>query len=389
MANKTIIATKLKLKENRLKEIKKQIAPLSKEYTDLSSVINEIEDEKEKEEMQKILNDLKVSLEEKKDEEKKVNKEIQDLKDELEDIEEAEEEKSDNKTTKGDNKMKKSTQRSIKRFVQSRGLETGTLETENKGVVIPNEAITARTQQVDKLDLTKHVRIVKTNTPSGSYGVLKKSNQKLTAVTELATKELPTPEIINMEYDIKTYRGQVPVSMEMVEDADFDVTELLTEHLNELDINTKNSEIIAKMKTAPKKAVTGLAGIKEMLNKDVSTMYNAKAYVSTSLFDELDLLKDTSGRFLLQDDITVKTGKRVNGKEVVVIPDEQIGVSSGDLVGFFGDLHEFVTLFDRKKDVVQWVDNFVHGQVLNGSVRFDTQAADTEAGFYVTYTAAV
>jgi HK97 family phage major capsid protein len=175
----------------------------------------------------------------------------------------------------------------------------------------------------------------------------------------------------------------------MIEDADFNVTELLTEHLNELEINTKNAEIIAKMKTATAKPVAGIDGIKKMLNKDIATMYNAKAYVSTSLFDELDLLKDTSGRFLLQDDVTVKSGKRINGKEVVVIPDEEIGVSSGDLVGFFGDLHEFVTLFDRNRNIIKFIDSGFYGQVLDGSVRFDTVAADKEAGFYVTYTAAV
>jgi hypothetical protein len=48
-----------------------------------------------------------------------------------------------------------------------------------------------------------------------------------------------------------------------------------------------------------------------------------------------------------------------------------------------------VALFDRNRNTVKWVDDFVHGQKISGSVRFDTVAADKEAGFYVTYTATV
>jgi len=36
---------------------------------------------------------------------------------------------------------------------------------------------------------------------------LRSPNQKLTASNGTSNTELPTPEIINMEYDIKTYRG--------------------------------------------------------------------------------------------------------------------------------------------------------------------------------------
>lgn len=286
-------------------------------------------------------------------------------------------------------KVDAKTKRSIEAFLKTRGIDTGTLETGNEGAVLPDEVIAGYLQDIDKLDLSKDVRVVETTRGSGTYGILKKSNQKFKRVEELTKHELPTPKVIDMECEINTHRGTVPISSEMVDDADFDVVALLAEYLNELDINTKNAEIIAKMKTATPHTVTGAGEFKTFINKEITGMRNAKAYVSSSLFNELDKLKGENGAPLLQDDAAVSSGKRINGKVVEIIEDEQIGTAEGDLVGFFGDLHEFITLFDRKKDIIKWEDDNIYGLKLVGSVRFDTQVADTDAGFYVTYTPGV
>ncbi|MEK4501165.1 phage major capsid protein [Bacillus sp. FSL R12-0069] len=114
----------------------------------------------------------------------------------------------------------------------------------------------------------------------------------------------------------------------------------------------------------------------------------SRTYISRSLFNVLDLLKDKNGRYLLQDDITVASGKRVKGKEVVVLDDDIIGTKAGDLVGFVGDAKEFCTLFNRKQASVKWIDNDIYGQLLAGFVRFDVKKVDSQAGYYITYTAA-
>src|SRR6185312_2314552 len=135
----------------------------------------------------------------------------------------------------------------------------------------------------------------------------------------------------------------------------------IAEDIRDQERNTKNEQIAAIFKTAPAKAVSGLDGIVTMFNKDFKKVYNTKAVVSSSLFNELDLLKDKNGRYLLEDDITVPSGKRIKGKEVIVLDDDVIGAADGDLVGFFGDAYEFATLFDRKQASVKWVDNNISG----------------------------
>lgn len=189
-----------------------------------------------------------------------------------------------------------------------------------------------------------------------------------------------------MPYDIETYRGYIPVSQEVIDDADYDVTGLIAEEIADQELNTRNAAIAAVLKTAPAKTVTGLDGLKAVFNKDIKKVYNVKAIISASLYNELDTLKDNNGRYLLQDDITVDSGKRLFGKEVVVLDDTMIGAVEGDLVGFVGDPKAFCTLFDRKRASVKWVDNDIYGQLLAGFVRFDVVATDTEAGYYVTFT---
>ena len=114
-------------------------------------------------------------------------------------------------------------------------------------------------------------------------------------------------------------------------------------------------------------------------------MYNAKAVISSSLYNALDTLKDKDGRYLLQTDITVASGKSYL-VEVVVLDDDVIGTVDGNLVAFIGDPKAFATLFDRKRASVKWVDDSVYGQLLAGFVRFDVEKTDSDAGFYVTYT---
>src|SRR5699024_6726665 len=183
-----------------------------------------------------------------------------------------------------------------------------------------------------------------------------------------------------------TYRGYIPISQEAIDDADYDVVGLIADDIKDQEKNTKNDQIAEIWKSAPAKDVTGLDGLVTMFNKDFKQVYNVKAFVSASLYNELDLLKDKEGRYLLQDDITVASGKRIKGKEIVVLDDDVIGAKEGDLVGFIGDAYEFTTLFDRKQSSVKWVDHNIYGQLLAGFVRFDIQKVDESAGYYITFT---
>lgn len=130
--------------------------------------------------------------------------------------------------------------------------------------------------------------------------------------------------------------------------------------------------------------MTDIDGLKDIVNVTIDPAYNVKFIASQSFFNELDKMKDNDGRYLLQQDVTVASGYKLLGREVVVMADDVIGTAAGNKVAFVGDPSLFVKFFDRQQASVRWVDNDVYGQLLAGFVRFDVEVADTAAGFYVT-----
>lgn len=385
MANPVLIGAKLNLKRSAFKSVEDKITELLSKRSELEAAIEGVESEEDLTAIEAQVKENDEAIDAAEEEKSSLEDEIAELEGELE----AANRKKPKAGGKRNMPNQIETREAINEFVRSKGnmQQRGDFTTVEGGALIPEDLMKPKKELVDTLDLTQYVRKVSVNRGSGKYPIIKKSNGKFTSVAELAANpKLATPTFDEVTYDIETYRGYVPISQEAIDDADYDISGLIAEDIQDQDRNTKNAQIAAIFKTAPAKAVTGLDGIITMFNKDFKKVYNVKAYVSASLFNELDLLKDKNGRYLLQDDITVASGKRIKGKEVVVLDDDVIGTNEGDLVGFFGDAYEFITLFDRKQASVKWTDNNIYGQLLAGFVRFDVKAVDNAAGYYVTFT---
>lgn len=381
--NPVLIGAKLNLKRNSLNSLEEKLKGFLKKRDELAESVEGVENEED-------LEAIETEVNENEEEIKSLEEEKADLEKEIEKLESQLEELNRKKPSKGEKRnMPKNPEvrDAINSYVRTKGQTREGFTSVEGGALIPEELLTPEKAPEDVVDLSKLVTVRKVNSGSGKYPVIKKSGSKMTSVAELAANpELAKPTITEVNYDIETYRGYIPVSQEVIDDADYDVTGLIAEEIADQELNTKNEAIAAVLKTAPAKTVTGLDGLKEVFNKDIKKVYNAKAIVSASLYNELDTMKDNNGRYLLQDDITVESGKRLFGKEVVVLDDDMIGNADGELVGFVGDPKAFCTLFDRKRASVKWVDNDIYGQLLAGFVRFDVVATDTEAGYYVTFT---
>lgn len=389
MANPILLAGKLNVKRTSLVDIESELKSLKTKREEVETEIDAIETDEDLEAVTKTIEELEEDLESKENEKKALEDEVEEL--------EAELEKLNNKTPAGEdpaegeranmgNDKLKEIRTGINEYVKSKGA-TRDFTTVEGGALIPEELLTPEKAPEDVLDLEKLVNVRQVKRGSGKYPVIKKSGGKMVTVAELEENpKLANPEIEPVTYDIETYRGYIPVSQEMIDDADYDVTGLIDEELQSQSLNTRNAQIAAALKTATPKAVTGLDGLKAVFNKDISKVYAPKAIISASLYHELDTTKDDNGRYLLQDNIASESGKMLFGKEVIVLDDDVIGTSEGDLVGFIGDAKSFVTLFDRKEASVKWVDHHVYGELLAVFTRFDVVVADKDAGFYVTFT---
>ncbi|HBL3538694.1 TPA: phage major capsid protein [Enterococcus faecium] len=276
--------------------------------------------------------------------------------------------------------------RSINQFIRTKGEKRDGLTTVGAEAVIPVDRITKPEKQPETVvDLRQHVGRVPVTTGTGSYPILRANKNKMISVAELAKNPaLANPEFTKVNYEIETYRGYIPVSQESLDDSDIDLGGLVAESIQRQSLNTSNAEIAAKLQTATAKTVTTIDDLKDIVNVAIDPAYNVKFIASQSFFNELDKMKDNDGRYLLQQDVTVASGYKLLGREVVVMADDVIGKTAGDKVAFVGDPSLFVKYFDRQQASVRWVDNDVYGQLLAGFIRFDVEVADTAAGFYVT-----
>ncbi|HFD1577340.1 phage major capsid protein [Enterococcus durans] len=284
-----------------------------------------------------------------------------------------------------DDKKEKET-RSINQFIRTKGEMRDGLTTVGAEAVIPIDRITKPEKQPETVvDLRQHVGRVPVTTGTGSYPILRANKNKMISVAELAKNPaLANPEFTKVNYQIETYRGYIPVSQEALDDSDIDLGGLVAEHIQRQSLNTSNAAIAAKLQTATAKTVTTIDDLKDIVNVAIDPAYAVKFIASQSFFNELDKMKDNDGRYLLQQDVTVASGYKLLGREVVVMSDDVIGKTAGDKVAFVGDPLLFAKYFDRQQASVRWVDNDVYGQLLAGFVRFDVQVADNAAGFYVT-----
>lgn len=239
-------------------------------------------------------------------------------------------------------------------------------------------------------DLSKLVTQFQATTASGKYPVLKRATERMNSVAELAKNPaLANPEFEEVDWKVETYRGAIPLSQESIDDSAIDLTSLVANNANEQKINTTNFAIAAVLKAFTAKTVAGesVDDIKHILNVDLDPAYNKSIIASQSFYQYLDTLKDKNGQYLLHEAINEGSPRTLLGVPVVVVEDELFG-AAGEAHAFIGDLGRAVLYANRKDIQVRWVDNEVYGQYLQVVTRFDTKAADTKAGYFVTYNAA-
>lgn len=255
------------------------------------------------------------------------------------------------------------------------------------GAIIPQDIVT-KTKMLPEtvVDLRNLVQTVKVSTPTGKYPILKSTEAVMHTVEELeANPDLDKPQFENVLYDVDTYRGQIPVSRESLDDSDEDLGALIGRHVQRIALNTANSKIVENLKTATPKTVKNLDEIKTIINTEFDPAYNLQFVVSQSFYNEVDLMKDNEGRYLLQPSITAQSGKSLLGLNVTVLSDKLLaGEAPNKKVAFLGDPAGFTSFFDRNEMAVRWQEHQHYGEILAAAMRFDVKTVDAAAGKFLT-----
>lgn len=270
-------------------------------------------------------------------------------------------------------------------FLKSGEVRDG-LTTVEGAVVIPKEILDIQKVPNDPTQLASYVNRVAVTSGVGSLPVLAKNTARLASAAELAENpELAKLSLTGVDYKALTYRGVLPVSMEILQDAP-EIESVVAEYVAEAKALTEQYKIGEVLQKATPVAVSDVDGIKDAFNKGLSN-YNRMFVVSESFFAEIDKIKDADGRYLLQDSITSPSGKQLLGASVVVVADDVLG-KAGEAHAFVGDVKAFALEAMRSDISIEWQDDDIFGKKLAVALRADWQVADAQAGKFLTFTPA-
>ena len=381
-----ILGARMRTKANKIVELEEAIEELNNRSAIEAEKLDRAETEEEVSTVEKSLEELQKELEEKQAEKAKLEEEIEDLQKQVDEQNRKAPTFKDVEQRGG----KKLEQRdAIAKFIrtgQTRDIEGLKTTDSGSAALIPTEVLKPHFLEKTRNPLLDLVQRVKVNSGSGKYPVIKKTDSKMASTDELkANPELGKPSISEIDYSIKTYRGYIPVSQEMIDDADYDIMSIVEDEVFNQGENTELSLVATILKSATQADAAGFDGIKDIYNKKLKSIYKASIVVTQSMFAALDKVKDKNGRYMLQTDVASPTGYSFGGKTIYPVDDTVFGAEK-DMKFFIGDVSEFVKLFDRSQVSVKWVNNDIYGQLLGLFIRLDVKKVDAAAGFFGTYT---
>ena len=389
MHKSLILGARMRNKADKVVELEESIKELNKRSELEAKKLEQAGTDEEVSAVEKSLEDIQKELDDKLAEKEQLEKEIEDLQNQVEEL--------NRKAPTYPSQEKRGGQKLEQRDAIAKYIRTGQtrdivgLKTTDSGsgALIPKEVLKPHFVNKTRNPLLDLVERVKVNSGSGKYPVIKKTDGVMVSTDELKSNpELGKPAISEIDYSIKTYRGYVPVSQEMIDDADYDIMSIVEEEVVNQGENTELSLVTAVLKTATQADAAGFDGIKDIYNKKLKSIYKASIVVTKSMFAALDKVKDKNGNYMLQTNVTSPTGYSFGGKTIYKVEDTVFG-NEGEMKFFIGDVTEFVKEFDRQQVYVKWVNNDIYGQLLGLFVRWDIKKVDGEAGFFGTYTDAV
>lgn len=225
------------------------------------------------------------------------------------------------------------------------------------GYTVPEDILTMINEHKEaSVSLTDIVDVESVSTNTGRRTFKKKSGHNgFTKVGEGG--KIPaakTPEFEAIAYTISKYAGFFPVTNELLEDSDANITAVLTKWIADESVATRNGLILAAVATQDATDLKDLDGIKKALNVTLGQAYKPTAKIVTNDdgLQYLDTLKDGMGRYMLQpnpqDPMQLVLCAGATTVPVIVVPNSQMATDGEKVPFIIGDLIEGIKFFDRK-----------------------------------------
>lgn len=240
--------------------------------------------------------------------------------------------------------------------------------------------------------LRDHCHVVQANSTSGKWPTLGEESGLLVNFTELDQIQESDFEFGQASYSISDYGDIIPVSNQLIKDANVNILGIVGQRLARKAVNTENSAILSLLSTGltNPSTISNYKGLTKALNVDLDPIYyaNTKIFTNQDGFQWMSELQDAQNRPLLVPDVTAPDTFRFRGKPVVVLPNsvlassEAAGTTPAYAPFYIGNMADYVMFFERQGVEIAVSTEYLfgkYGTALRCVVRFGVAADDTSA----------
>ena len=258
--------------------------------------------------------------------------------------------------------------------------------TPNKGgYLVPEEQLaTIREYRKAYTAIKQLTHVQNANSLSGKMPTLGDESGLLTAFEELNSITQSDFDFGQLKYEIKDYGDIIPVSNQLLADADVSIVDIIGKRFARKAVNTENAEILKLLAKLSATALTGYKNLVKALNVDIDPAYYANAKIITNQdgFQWLSELEDGQNRPLLLPDVAAPDTYRFRGKEIVVLPNNTLATTAKKIPFYVGSLADYAAFFERQGIEIAVSQDFLfdkYATALRCVERFDVLADDVNA----------
>ncbi|PTF10533.1 phage major capsid protein [Staphylococcus equorum] len=268
----------------------------------------------------------------------------------------------------------------FKEYVNSMGKETRNTVLADGVAVVPDEIMTNVIEKTENvLTLSQIVNVVKVQQGKGEVPFMKSQANPLPTVLELEESPLlaATP-VTPIPFEVQTHRSYLLISNELREDNQSNLVPMLQNYMKRSIVATDNKLVLDQLNTlSPESSSQGIDAIKKAIHVDLyaNGYDNISILVNASTYNTMNTLKDSTGRYILAENVGASPYKTIDGVPVIPVPDAQL---EGNRV-YIGSFKDAVALFDRSEVQVQWEQYLNYGLSLGVAIRRDAKIIDGES----------
>lgn len=228
--------------------------------------------------------------------------------------------------------------------------------------------------------------------PTGKFPTLGAATGKLVSFEEITTINKEDFTFGQVTFEVTDYGDIIPVSNQLIADADVSIMSIIGRRLARMAANTENDAIltlISSTLTTPT-TITTWKQLAKALNVTLDRAFyqDARIFTNQDGFQVMSEWTDAQTRPLLVPDVAAPDTYRFRGKEIVVIPNGVLASSaaSGSTPAYapiyVGNMADFVSFFERQGVEIATSTEFMfdkYATALRAVARFGVSAVDTSA----------